>query len=147
MLIIGDSTTVHMLAGFEAALVAKGLDPTIDARSGRTTTKAARVLQGYDLESFDYVAVLLGANGRRANAVRDMRALRAAGVDTMATVQAPRARDRQQCRAPVFAAQRITWAGYADSRGIATTDGKHYTSQAYHARARYIAGQIAERAS
>ncbi len=76
-----------------------------------------------------------------------MRALRAAGVDTMATVQAPQRGTVNSAVRQVFAAQRITWAGYADSRGIATTDGKHYTAQAYRARARYIAGQIAERAS
>lgn len=47
----------------------------------------------------------------------------------------------------VFGADRIRWAGYADSRTIATTDAKHYTPQAYRVRARYLAGEIAERVS
>ena len=147
VLIIGDSTTVHMLAEFREALAARGLDATIDARSGRTTREGRAVLAAYDVESFDYVAVLLGANGLRANALRDMQALRAAGVDTMATVQAPQRRIVNRAVRRVFGADRIRWAGYADSRAIATTDAKHYTPQAYRVRARYLAGEIAERVS
>ncbi len=116
VLIIGDSTTVHMLAEFREALAARGLDATIDARSGRTTREGRAVLAAYDVESFDYVAVLLGANGLRANALRDMQALRAAGVDTMATVQAPQRRLVNRAVRRVFGADRIRWAGYADSR-------------------------------
>lgn len=147
VLIIGDSTTVHMLREFQAALAARGLDATVDARSGRTTYEGRGVLARYDLTTFDHVVVLLGANGKRENARRDMRALRRAGVDTMATVQAPRGKKVNQAVRAVFAGQRIRWAGFAAKRGIGTTDGKHYTRAAYRVRARYLARQIAARVS
>ena len=147
VLVIGDSTTVHMRALFRAALAANGLDATVDAKSGRTTREGRLVLAGYDLSDFDYVVVLLGANGNRANAMRDMRALKAAGVDTMATVQAPEQATVNRAVRRVFGTERITWAGYASRHGIRTTDGKHYSPQDYAARAQYIARQIAQRAA
>lgn len=145
VLIVGDSTTVHMRAAFEIALAARGLAATIDARSGRTTREGRAVLALYPLADFDYVVVLLGANGKRANALRDMTALRRMGVDTMATVQAPERATVNRAVRAVFGAERITWAGHADRLGITTTDGKHYTRAAYDERARYLAGEIAER--
>ena len=147
VLIIGDSTTVHMRPAFDAALAAQGLRATIDARSGRTTFEGRAVLAGYRPAEYDLVVVLLGANGRRATALRDIRALKALGVDVMATVQAPRQRVVNDGVRRVFRAERIAWAGYARQRGITTTDGKHYTPAAYEVRARYLAAQIARRAA
>ena len=147
VLIVGDSTTVHMIGPFTAALEAKGVRATIDATSGRTTREGRAVLTSYLPDDFDYVVVLLGANGRRENALRDMRALRAMGVDTVATVQTPRRRRVNAAVRQVFGSDYIAWAGYAGRHGIRTTDGKHYTKRDYRARARYLAAQIAIRAS
>ena len=146
VLIIGDSTTVHMRSAFEAALVARGLEATIDAVSGRTVLEGRRALARHDMSAYDYVVVLLGANGRRASSARNMRALRAAGVDTVATVQAPEQRVVNDAIRATFGRARITWAGHATRLGIRTTDGKHYTRAAYNERARYLAREIAERA-
>ncbi len=146
VLIIGDSTTVHMISPFRRALDAARIDATIDARSGRTTRQGRAVLARYDVASYDYVVVLLGANGRRENALRDMRALRAMGVDTMATVQAPRQAAVNRAVTKVFGPERITWAGYAKRHGVHTTDRKHYTPRDYQRRADFISRQIAARA-
>lgn len=147
VLIIGDSTTVHMRAAFESALAAQGLAAIIDAKSGRTTFEGRAVLAKYDPADYDLVVVLLGANGRRENAVRDMKALKARGVDVVATVQAPRQGKVNKAVRRVFGAERITWAGYAKKHHISTTDGKHYTAADYRSRARYLAAQIARRAA
>ncbi len=146
VLVIGDSTTVHMRETFAKALTAQGLHATIDAKSGRTTYEGRAVLAQYDPADYDLVVVLLGANGRRENAVRDMKALKARGVDVMATVQAPRQKTVNSAVRRVFGGERITWAGYAGKHHIATTDGKHYTATDYRVRARYLAAQIAKRA-
>lgn len=146
VLIVGDSTTVQMIGPFAAALEAHGLRATVDATSGRTTREGRALLARYVPGAFDYVVVLLGANGRRANALRDMRALRAIGVDTVATVQTPRRRPVNAAIRRVFGPERISWAGYAGRHGISTTDGKHYTKRGYRVRARYLAMQIARRA-
>ncbi len=145
VLIVGDSTTVHMRSSFEAALAARRLDATIDARSFRTVAEGRRVLQTYDVREFDLVVVLLGANGRRSASLRNMQALRVAGVDTVATVQAPRQRVVNRAVRAVFGRHRISWAGHAARLGIRTTDGKHYSPAGYRERARYLAGEIAER--
>jgi hypothetical protein len=145
VLIIGDSTTVHMRDAFEAALRARGLDATVDAKSGRTVLEGRRVLASYDVSDYDYVVVLLGANGKRSSSLRNMRALKAAGVDTVATVQAPEQATVNGAVRSVFGTDRIPWAGHAKRLGIRTTDGKHYTRAAYAERARYLARKIAER--
>ena len=76
-----------------------------------------------------------------------MRALRALGVDTVATVQAPRGRLVNRAIRQVFGRERIRWAAYANRHDIRPTDGKHYTQRAYRIRARYMARQIARRTS
>lgn len=147
VLVVGDSTTVQMIRPFAAALQARGLRATVDATVGRTTREGAAVVARYLPGDFDYVAVLLGANGRRANALRDMTVLRSLGVDTVATVQTPRRRLVNDAVRRVFGSQHIRWAGYAGRRGITPTDGKHYTARDYRIRARYLAAQIARRAT
>lgn len=144
VLIIGDSTTYYMLDRFVAALEARGIAATIDAKSGRTVLQGRGVLATYDVSAFDHVVVLLGANGKRSSSLRNMKALKAAGVDTMATVQTPDSKPVNRAVIAVFGAQRITWAGYAKAHGISPFDGKHYRAAGYQARARYLAGAIAK---
>ncbi len=144
VLIIGDSTTRHMEALLRAELVARGIDPTIDAVSGRTVRQGLAALDGHrPLYRFDLIVALLGANGLRENMRRDFAALRRMGVDTAATVQAPGRRTINRAVRAVFGADRIPWAGWADARGIRPYDGKHYRD--YTPRAQYIAERIARK--
>lgn len=62
-------------------------------------------------------------------------------------MQAPRRRRVNDAVRRVFGPQHIGWAGYAGRRGITPTDGKHDTKRDYRVRARYLAAQIARRAS
>jgi hypothetical protein len=145
VLIIGDSTTVDMRDTLDRDLRGYGLDPTIDARNGRTLKQGRTVLASYDLSKYDYVVVLLGTNGKRSSSERNMRALKAMGVDTVATVQTPKKRKVNRAAKTVFGTERIPWAGYAKAHGIHTKDGKHYTRAGYRKRAAYISKQIASR--
>jgi lysophospholipase L1-like esterase len=144
-LIIGDSTTVHMPT-FPAELERRGITATIDAVSGRSVYQGRAVLARHDPAAYDIVAILLGANGLRPTMRRNFRALRRMGADTAATVQAPRQRVVNDAIRGVFGDLRISWAGWAAAHGITTTDGKHYTSEDYRTRARYLATAIARRA-
>jgi hypothetical protein len=142
VLVIGDSTTRHMADQLHDELDARGIAPTIDARSGRTVRQGLGVLRSrWDVDEYNLVVALLGANGHRPNMRRDFARLKAAGVHTAATVQAPQQRSVNNAIREVFGTDRIRWAGFAKRLGIRPYDGKHYKD--YGPRAQYIASRIA----